>query len=623
MMRQWAILVGLNNYQMFQPLNCAQQDAQALQQFLIHEAGFAPEQCLLLTDTSPPISGRSTTPTRANLQSWIELLTHQCFKPGDTLWFFFSGYGVCSKGRDYLVPLDGDPFAVETTCILMSDIFSRIQASLSPGLPLVLLDINRSQGTFSSENVGMQTVHLAKQLAVPTILSCRPGQFSREISSLGHGLFTIVLQEALQYHQAATPETLMRFVSDRLTELGAYYFLPNQQPLSCCPADKVHQPLLQAHFASQWNDSGSHNGNGTHTSPPLDERSAQFTAAPPAAGVGIIDHHDHPAIATPSSSASNTSPPTQAKRQNHELSGPNGLVSQNLPNGQLAPMASSAALPSYPPPHHNAPLGAAVPPLDAPSQTRLPPQPSTSAVAVSERDPVSPPAMASPETDDNAPQAPLWRPILLWGGLLSAVLIGCVIWRNWSALLAPAPVNGSSNAVNAPSPSAPQPGTQPSIQPTSAEIVPPSGNPAGETAPSPTSPPERVLDFNPAAAPVAMSGQAILETARKRVMSDQATPYREAIEAARQIQTTDPAYVTAQQDIAAWSQRIWEIAQQRATQKQWDIAIMAAALVPEDDRKLHPQAQAAIAEWCPAIPAAPPQEFSMVKAREICNQKPI
>jgi hypothetical protein len=568
-MRQWAILIGLNHYQLFQPLNCAQQDAQALHQYLIEQAGFPAEQCLLLTDTSPQISSRSTQPTRANLQSWIEFLTHQCFKPGDMLWFFFSGYGVCAQGRDYLVPLDGDPFAVETTCILMSDIFSRLQAALSPGLPLVLLDMNRSQGNFSNEQVGTQTVRLAKQLAVPALLSCQPGQYSREISGLGHGLFTVALLEALKYHQAATPETLMRFLYDRLPELGEHYFVPNQQPLATCPPDKLHQPLLQTHFTNHWN--GALNGNGLPATQPADVTAFQPISPKP--------------DALPTATA----------------------IAEPAPVPTAYAVAGSSPLYPPPPSAHAAVTDVTQPPLP-------PPRPSSEPVM-----------KESSETITDAGGGQLWRSMLLGGTLISLVLVGCVLWRNWGSILGPNTATRPATGMGAPVPgTAPAPET---LRAASADLGTPANpaaaNPGTSVAPmNPASPTNaNVLTFNPSPAPP--SNQAILQNARLQVMSDQATPYRNAIDAALQIPASDPLYAEAQQEIAAWSQRIFEISQQRAALQQWDIAIMAASLVPEGDRKLHPQAQALITEWCPALLPQPADSFTRQKARAICTQKPI
>ncbi|MBF2027985.1 MAG: caspase family protein [Oscillatoriales cyanobacterium C42_A2020_001] len=612
MMRQWAIVVGLDNYQLFQPLSCAQRDAQALHQFLIDEARFPAQQCLLFTDTSPQIWGKPTAPTRINLLSWIELLVQNCFKPGDSLWFFFSGYGVCSQSKDYLVPLDGDPFAIETTCIPMSLIFTRLQASLLPGMPLVLLDISRSQGTFSSENVGNQTAQLAKQLAIPTILSCQPGQFSREISSLGHGLFTAALLEGLQYHQGATPSTLMRFLSDRLPELGAHYYLPNQQPLTLCPSERLHQPLLQTHFSSQWNGT-SQNGSSTQaTGSPMDaiplNRDGTRVAPQSVAPQSTVDASFPPASSNGASVSENPFPSPQEVAAS--------MAGKDASGFSQFTHSSDAA------------IAAAV--------TQTPHSQSSFAVSRSPFSPSTPPsqpphAANSLKTEDDATSSTLWRPILLWGSLLSLGLIGCVLWRNWSLLQAPSqPAIGKDSTAatvqSSVSPtatgneqSAPSSGSD-AIQSTSATVDGSSTN--HSAAPSPGVPQDRVLSFNPTEQNK-LTGQAILDRARKQVLSDQATPYRDAIDEAAKIPPDDPAYVDAQQDIAIWSQTIFDIAQRRASQQQWDIAIMAADLVPIENKKLRPQAQAAIAQWCPTVRPLPITGFAIQQAKNICSQQPI
>ena len=58
------IAIGINQYQLLQPLSYAQEDAEALYGFLTSEAGFAPDGCLLMTDSSPSLWGQSTYPNR-------------------------------------------------------------------------------------------------------------------------------------------------------------------------------------------------------------------------------------------------------------------------------------------------------------------------------------------------------------------------------------------------------------------------------------------------------------------------------------------------------------------------------------------------------------------------------
>ncbi len=143
-MRRWAIAVGVNQYQFFQPLSYAQEDAQALRASLMHKAGFSPEQCLLLTDTSAPIGDKPTCPNRQTIQNWINLLTQHYLQPGDLLWFFFTGYSICWEGQDYLVPIDGNPTNPRETAISFESIFNSLSASPAQ-TTVVLLDVTHSE----------------------------------------------------------------------------------------------------------------------------------------------------------------------------------------------------------------------------------------------------------------------------------------------------------------------------------------------------------------------------------------------------------------------------------------------------------------------------------------------
>ncbi|MGB6295942.1 MAG: peptidase C14, partial [Rivularia sp. (in: cyanobacteria)] len=67
MAKLWAIAIGINQYQYFQPLGYAQSDAEALRNFLVKQAGFPEEQCLLMTDSSVPMGDKSTLPTKNNI----------------------------------------------------------------------------------------------------------------------------------------------------------------------------------------------------------------------------------------------------------------------------------------------------------------------------------------------------------------------------------------------------------------------------------------------------------------------------------------------------------------------------------------------------------------------------
>jgi uncharacterized caspase-like protein len=241
-MRQWAIAIGINQYQHFQPLTGAQQDAQSLRDGWVQSGAIAADCCFLLTDTSPAIAGQPTQPHRRNIEALLEQLL-QHIGPGDRLWCFFSGYGVCHQGQDYLMPLDGVPEAIESTGIAVAQVLYRLAFSPAASV-LLLLDVNRSQSVLDQARFGMATAQAASDVGIATILSCQPSQFSQESSELGQGLFTTALLEGLRGRNYRTLAELHRFLRDRLPQLGDHHRRPIQNPFTICPPDRIHQVIL-------------------------------------------------------------------------------------------------------------------------------------------------------------------------------------------------------------------------------------------------------------------------------------------------------------------------------------------------------------------------------------------
>lgn len=238
------IAIGINQYQLLQPLSYAQEDAEALYGFLTEEAGFAPDGCLLMTDSSPSLWGQSTYPNRENILRLTQSLCTEHLQQGDLLWCFFSGYGVSYEGKDYLMPVDGNPADIQGTGIPVELLLNTLKKAPTETV-LVLVDMNRSQIVKAGETIGSQTAELARQLEIPTVLSCRPNQVSRETSALRQGFFTTALLEGLRSGQCTTLKGLDRFLSDRLPELCDHHLRPKQEPLMVVnPPGKAHLVIL-------------------------------------------------------------------------------------------------------------------------------------------------------------------------------------------------------------------------------------------------------------------------------------------------------------------------------------------------------------------------------------------
>ncbi|MEH2350157.1 MAG: SUMF1/EgtB/PvdO family nonheme iron enzyme [Nostoc sp.] len=250
MAKNWAIAIGINQYDYLQPLNYAKQDALLMQEFLGNEAGF--ERIYFFSDDSPDIDGKPTRPNRANLLRVLRQLFEKPFMGGgDNFWFFFSGHGMRHAGRDYLMPCDGDPEDVESTAIAINVVTERLRRCGADNVVLIL-DACRSLGTRAGEGIGRQTAEEARQQGVISIFSCSPQEYSYEIEALQQGAFTTALLEGLGIRgKCATVERLDQYLKFRVPELVRQHKNTNQTPYVIAePVDKSHL-ILVPRYATQ------------------------------------------------------------------------------------------------------------------------------------------------------------------------------------------------------------------------------------------------------------------------------------------------------------------------------------------------------------------------------------
>jgi len=250
MAKNWAIAIGINQYDYLQPLNYAKRDAQLMQEFLCNEASF--EKIYFFSDDSPDIDGKPTRPNRANL---LRVLRQRFEKPfmgaGDNFWFFFSGHGMRHAGRDYLMPCDGDPEEIENTAIAINYVTERLRCCGADNVVLIL-DACRSLGTRAGEGIGRQTAEEASQQGVISIFSCSPQEYSYEIEALQQGAFTTALLEGLGIKgKCATVEKLDRYLNLRVPEILRQHQNGRQTPYIIAePVNKSHL-ILVPQYATQ------------------------------------------------------------------------------------------------------------------------------------------------------------------------------------------------------------------------------------------------------------------------------------------------------------------------------------------------------------------------------------
>ncbi len=244
MVKNWAIAIGVNQYDYLQPLNYAKRDAQLIQQYLQNQAGF--EQIYFFSDDSPDIDGKSTRPNRANLLRVLrQRFEHPFMSAGDNFWFFFSGHGIRHAGRDYLMPCDGDPEDIENTAIAINYVTERLRRCGADNVVLIL-DACRSLATRGGEGIGRQAAEEARQQGVISIFSCSPQEYSYEIEALQQGAFTTALLEGLGIQgKCATVERLNQYLNSRVPEIVHQYKNGKQTPYVIAePVNKSHLILV-------------------------------------------------------------------------------------------------------------------------------------------------------------------------------------------------------------------------------------------------------------------------------------------------------------------------------------------------------------------------------------------
>ncbi len=245
MVKNWALVIGINHYDFLQPLKYAKRDAELMQNLLRNEAGF--ERVFLFSDDSPSIGGELTRPYRANLLRFLQqLFEHPFLKPEDNFWFFFSGHGIIHVHQDYLMPADGNPDDIENTGISLQYLTECLRGCGSENI-VMMLDASRHQHNQLGEKIGHQTQQLASQIGVISILSCSPHEFSSEIDALQQGVFTHAILEGLGIQgQCATVKRLHQYLSFRVPELLGHYNYPLQTPyISAEPVAKSHRVIIQ------------------------------------------------------------------------------------------------------------------------------------------------------------------------------------------------------------------------------------------------------------------------------------------------------------------------------------------------------------------------------------------
>jgi uncharacterized caspase-like protein len=587
MANNWAIAIGVNQYQFFQPLGCAQADAEALKDFLVIEAGFLQQQCLLMTDTSPPLGDRSTYPTKENILLLLEDLAAACWQPQDRLWFFFSGYGINHNGQDYLMPIEANPAHIEETGIELRALMQSLQLARLD--TLILLDINRAYATQANTLIGQETIELAQELQIPTIISCQPEQFSHESTELGHGFFTAAVLEALRSGNGNTLEDLERYLSLRTPELCQHYWRPTQNPITIIPSRQQGiLPASQNHHRKNTNALSSKKILAAALpAPSLHSHSHQLvTSATTWNGVGEVEgvRENNSKFTQQNSNLGRlwwgvstmmfigllamAFLRNQAGFRTVEISPAATKITNDDSDTEILPVLPNSArnnkivkiLPTVPPPLQNNQIKPLTVPQsesakrkqalsDLAKMSLQPSQASDLSLAIAKAKKIKPGTQGYEQAQTN---------IQIWSGMILDLAKNRAQQRKYKRAVA------AAELINQDQPNYPQ--AQAAIQQWRQQAK------------------QHVANLT------------LLDAANALIQPGQASTYNRAIEVAKKVSPGEPGSDQARKSINKWSEIILQLAKRRASRGETKAAIVTASLVPEGTSAYN-KAQQAIEKW--------------------------
>jgi formylglycine-generating enzyme required for sulfatase activity len=242
MSTNWAICIGINEYDNLKPLQYAQADAEQMRDFCQDEAGF--ETVYFFAKDAPPIEtergpGLKSAPTYGALMNFLYRRFQTPFLSlGDDLWFFFAGHGRRHQGQDYLMLSDSNPLDVEKTAIPLQYITQRLRNSGASNI-ILMLDACRNEDDRGGVGIGYES-----QKGVVSFYACSPEESSYEIEALQQGAFTYSLLKGLRGN-CTTVKQLDEYLREQVPWLNQQHHQPRQTPYTSIePLTKQNLILL-------------------------------------------------------------------------------------------------------------------------------------------------------------------------------------------------------------------------------------------------------------------------------------------------------------------------------------------------------------------------------------------
>jgi WD40 repeat protein len=235
----YLIVVGINEYQnKSMSLNYALADATSFKEQVEKETRSVINniQTYFITDTAANKPGIET----------AFKLVEQKAKAADVLLFYYAGHGVIGKDKQfYLVPTDVSNLSNVQAELEQKAVAARLLQQYAINIQaqkqLFILDACQSAGAFeamlaSNGNQQKSIAMLARSTGTHWMAASGAQQFANEFASLGHGIFTYVLLDALKGAAAdgsmITVNSLKDYIEQKVPELMKQYNGTPQFPAS-------------------------------------------------------------------------------------------------------------------------------------------------------------------------------------------------------------------------------------------------------------------------------------------------------------------------------------------------------------------------------------------------------
>lgn len=235
--KQWAILIGVENYRLANPLSYTINDVDQIANTLRERGNASTRNIVKFVDTAEE-SNRvpSLASLKAELPAWFQ-------KPGpkDRILVYFSGHGFRSAdGKLYLAPVDCDPKNPEATGLSVAWLRDQI-AGCRAGLKLLVLDACHAGTEKGDDDNGIVSKDLGESFkdleGVVTLASSTGSEKSQIWSEKKQSLFSYWLNQGLKGHADDNGDSVVdideinKYVYDNVTETAKSRFHRQQTPV--------------------------------------------------------------------------------------------------------------------------------------------------------------------------------------------------------------------------------------------------------------------------------------------------------------------------------------------------------------------------------------------------------